>query len=62
MSHFEGSQKLLISDHDPRALPASKRIPAIAVPFVSERAKKTLDIVERFLEEDSVPADAVMAA
>lgn len=30
---------------DKSALPASGRIPAIALPFVSERAKKTLDAV-----------------
>lgn len=40
-------------------IPASDRIPLIARPFVSERAKKTLDLVERFVEEDCVPADAV---
>ncbi|KAF2738646.1 acyl-CoA dehydrogenase NM domain-like protein [Polyplosphaeria fusca] len=38
---------------------ASQRIPAIARPFVSERAAKTLDIVERFVEEECIPADAV---
>lgn len=31
----------------------------MARPFVSERAKKTLDIVERFVEEECIPADAV---
>ena len=40
-------------------VPASQRIPAIAKPFVSERAKKTLDLVERFVEEECVPADAI---
>jgi len=40
-------------------LPASQRIPPIAAPFVSDRAKKTLDIVERFVEDECVPADAV---
>ena len=40
---------------------ASQRIPTIAKPFVSERAKKTLDLVERFVEEECVPADAVFA-
>lgn len=40
---------------------ASERIPSIARPFVSERAKKTLDLVERFVEEDCIPADAVFA-
>ncbi|EXJ55046.1 acyl-CoA dehydrogenase [Cladophialophora psammophila CBS 110553] len=40
---------------------ASERIPVIARPFVSERAKKTLDLVERFVEEECIPADAVFA-
>ncbi|RFU30774.1 hypothetical protein B7463_g5565, partial [Scytalidium lignicola] len=40
-------------------VPASQRIPVIARPFVSERAKKTLDLVERFVEEECIPADAV---
>jgi acyl-CoA dehydrogenase len=43
------------------SLPASKRIPPIALPFVSERAKKTLDLVEKFVEEECIPADAVYA-
>ena len=51
---------------DPKAqkhiLPASKRIPAMAVPFVSDRAKETLDIVEKFVEEECVPADPVARA
>lgn len=42
-------------------IPASQRLPTIAKPFVSERAKKTLDLVERFVEEECVPADAVFA-
>ncbi|OAL33659.1 hypothetical protein AYO20_06997 [Fonsecaea nubica] len=42
-------------------IPASERIPVIARPFVSERAKKTLDLVERFVEEECIPADAVFA-
>ncbi|PGH26520.1 hypothetical protein AJ80_01834 [Polytolypa hystricis UAMH7299] len=40
-------------------IPASERIPVIARPFVSERAKRTLDIVERFVEEECIPADTV---
>ncbi|KAL4780002.1 acyl-CoA dehydrogenase/oxidase [Aspergillus varians] len=40
-------------------IPASQRIPAIARPFVSERAKKTLDLVEKFVEEECIPADAI---
>ncbi|KAF1824539.1 acyl-CoA dehydrogenase NM domain-like protein [Dissoconium aciculare CBS 342.82] len=39
--------------------PASEKIPIIARPFVSERAKKTLDIVEKFVEEECIPADTV---
>ncbi|KIX95800.1 uncharacterized protein Z520_08508 [Fonsecaea multimorphosa CBS 102226] len=42
-------------------IPASERIPVIARPFVSERAKKTLDLVERFVEEECIPADAVFS-
>ncbi|KAF2114979.1 acyl-CoA dehydrogenase/oxidase [Lophiotrema nucula] len=38
---------------------ASQRIPAIARPFVSERAAKTLDLVEKFVEEECIPGDAV---
>lgn len=40
-------------------IPASQRIPAMARPFVSERAKKTLDLVEKFVEEECIPADAI---
>lgn len=42
-------------------LSASARVPAIARPFVSERAMKTLDLVEKFVEEECIPADAVFA-
>ncbi|KAI9651514.1 MAG: hypothetical protein M1831_000788 [Alyxoria varia] len=45
-----------------RPVSASERIPAIALPFVSDRAKKTLDVVERFVEEDCMPADPVVGA
>lgn len=31
----------------------------MARPFVSDRAKKTLDLVEAFVEEECIPADAV---
>ncbi|EEQ87117.1 hypothetical protein RJZ56_004503 [Blastomyces dermatitidis] len=41
---------------------ASSRIPPMALPFVSERAKKTLDLVQEFVEKDCVPADAVFQA
>lgn len=40
----------------------STRIPAIARPFLSQRALSTLDILSRFIEEECVPADAVYAA
>ncbi|KAF2253925.1 acyl-CoA dehydrogenase NM domain-like protein [Trematosphaeria pertusa] len=40
-------------------LTASQRVPAIARPFVSERAARTLDLVEKFVEEECIPADAV---
>ncbi|KAF2219729.1 acyl-CoA dehydrogenase/oxidase [Elsinoe ampelina] len=38
---------------------ASQKIPLIARPFMSERALKTLDIVEKFVEEECIPADSV---
>ncbi|KKK14264.1 hypothetical protein ARAM_006035 [Aspergillus rambellii] len=41
---------------------ASSRIPVIAQPFVSDRAKKTLDLVEEFVEKDCLPAEALFAA
>ena len=64
MSKTEASQKLLVSDTERRRydLPASARVPAITRPFVSERAKKTLDVVERFVEEECIPADPVVSA
>ncbi|KAK4501471.1 hypothetical protein PRZ48_007280 [Zasmidium cellare] len=40
---------------------ASEKIPVIARPFVSDRAKKTLDIIEKFVEEECIPADTVYA-
>ncbi|KAJ5512337.1 Acyl-CoA oxidase/dehydrogenase type 1 [Penicillium fimorum] len=41
---------------------ASSRIPPIAQPFVSEQAKRTLDLVEEFVEKDCIPADTVFVA
>ncbi|KAJ5795097.1 Acyl-CoA oxidase/dehydrogenase type 1 [Penicillium paradoxum] len=41
---------------------ASTRIPPIALPFVSEQAKRTLDLVEEFVEKDCIPADTVFQA
>ncbi|KAF2446649.1 acyl-CoA dehydrogenase NM domain-like protein [Karstenula rhodostoma CBS 690.94] len=40
-------------------LSASQRIPQIARPFVSERAAKTLDLVEKFVEQECIPHDEV---
>ena len=49
--------------NDPEGHPsASRRIPVMARPFVSDRGKKTLDLVERFVEDECIPADAVFAA
>ncbi|KAH1621416.1 hypothetical protein KXX21_007881, partial [Aspergillus fumigatus] len=41
---------------------ASTRIPPIAQPFVSDRAKRVLDLVEEFVEKDCIPAEAVFQA
>lgn len=41
---------------------ASQNIPLIAQPWISDRAKKTLDIVEKFVNEECIPADTVYAA
>ncbi|RJE23325.1 acyl-CoA dehydrogenase [Aspergillus sclerotialis] len=38
---------------------ASTKIPPIAQPFVSDRAKKTLDLVEEFVEKDCIPAEGI---
>ncbi|KAK3325411.1 acyl-CoA dehydrogenase/oxidase [Apodospora peruviana] len=40
----------------------SAQIPIAVHDRVSERAKKTLDVVARFVEEDCIPADAVFEA
>lgn len=42
--------------------PASQRIPAIAQPFVSDKARKLLDIIEKWVDEECIPAQAVYAA
>lgn len=42
--------------------PASQRIPAVVLPLISEKARRTLDILERFVEEDCIPADPVFDA
>ncbi|PGG96483.1 hypothetical protein AJ79_09573 [Helicocarpus griseus UAMH5409] len=41
---------------------ATSRIPPMALPFVSERARKTLDLVQEFVEKDCIPADTVFQA
>ncbi|KAI1944280.1 hypothetical protein LOZ53_003306 [Ophidiomyces ophidiicola] len=41
---------------------ASARIPPIVAPFVSDKAKKTLDLVEEFVEKECIPADALFQA
>ncbi|KAK6008590.1 hypothetical protein QM012_000493 [Aureobasidium pullulans] len=51
------SEKLMVSADG--QLKASQKIPQIARPFVSEKALKYLDIVEKFVEEECIPADAV---
>ncbi|KAK4626867.1 Acyl-CoA dehydrogenase family member 11 [Fulvia fulva] len=43
-------------------LPASQRLPSIAEPFVSARARKHLDTIEKWVDEECIPADAVYAA
>jgi acyl-CoA dehydrogenase len=43
-------------------MPASANIPPLALPFVSERAKRTLDLVEEFVEKDCIPADELFRA
>ncbi|KAH0261434.1 acyl-CoA dehydrogenase NM domain-like protein, partial [Aureobasidium melanogenum] len=53
----EFSEKLMVSADG--QLRASQKIPQIAKPFVSEKALKYLDIVEKFVEEECIPADAV---
>ncbi|KEF60600.1 acyl-CoA dehydrogenase [Exophiala aquamarina CBS 119918] len=41
---------------------ASQDIPPIVVPFVSDRAKQLLDKVEKFVDEEAIPADPVYSA
>ncbi|KXS95813.1 hypothetical protein AC578_6263 [Pseudocercospora eumusae] len=43
-------------------LPASQRIPPIVAPFVSDKAKKLLDTLEQWIDEEVIPADAVYSA
>lgn len=41
-------------------IPASQRLPLLIEPFVSERAKKTLDLLEHFVETRCIPIDHIM--
>jgi acyl-CoA dehydrogenase len=41
---------------------ASERIPMVARHLISERAKQTLDLVQKFVEEDCIPADSLFQA
>ncbi|KAJ9650085.1 hypothetical protein H2198_010599 [Neophaeococcomyces mojaviensis] len=41
---------------------ASQRIPPLVRPLISERAKRTLDLVEKFVNEDCIPADDIAEA
>ncbi|KAH0846365.1 hypothetical protein AYO21_07457 [Fonsecaea monophora] len=43
-------------------MPASENIPPVVAPFVSERAKKLLDLVEKFVDEECIPADVVYSS
>lgn len=57
------SQKLLVGEQGPRRdLPASQRIPVMVRPWVSDKAKKMLDVVEKFVEEECIPADPIFSA
>ncbi|PFH58140.1 hypothetical protein XA68_14102 [Ophiocordyceps unilateralis] len=40
----------------------SARIPPLVAPLVSDEAKRILDLVAKFVEEDCMPADAVLEA
>ncbi|KAK0834197.1 hypothetical protein LTR03_014529 [Friedmanniomyces endolithicus] len=58
---IEVSEELLLGSSSGEQPRASARIPIIARPFVSDRAKKTLDIIEKFVEEECIPADTLYA-
>ncbi|KAI9877607.1 MAG: hypothetical protein M1830_003315 [Pleopsidium flavum] len=60
MSKDSFSQDLLSSSSQPQS--ASAKIPIIARHAVSDRAKQTLDLVERFVEQECIPADPVFHA
>ncbi|KAL9611438.1 MAG: hypothetical protein Q9167_003912 [Letrouitia subvulpina] len=57
MSQSDFSQSLLTSSRISKS--AADRIPIIARQAVSERAKETLNLVEKFVEEECVPADTL---
>ncbi|MCJ1351093.1 MAG: hypothetical protein MMC33_001075 [Icmadophila ericetorum] len=61
MSKSDFSQNLLAAGGT-QGKTASQRIPIIARHAVSERAKKTLDLVEKFVEEECIPSDHVFHA
>ncbi|KAK5166076.1 uncharacterized protein LTR77_008337 [Saxophila tyrrhenica] len=56
---IEAMEEMLVNSSKGAPTKASDRIPIIAKPFVSERAMKLLDVVEKFVEEECIPADAV---
>ncbi|KAF2096192.1 acyl-CoA dehydrogenase [Rhizodiscina lignyota] len=39
--------------------PASERIPTLILPLVGDKAKRTLDVLERFVEDECIPSDPV---
>ncbi|EME43125.1 hypothetical protein DOTSEDRAFT_45115 [Dothistroma septosporum NZE10] len=55
---IEANEEYLVGGKKP-AGKASDRIPQLAKVHVSDRAKKTLDLVEKFVEEECIPADTV---
>ncbi|KAI4165710.1 MAG: hypothetical protein LQ342_000652 [Letrouitia transgressa] len=60
MSQSDFSQSLLTSSRTSKS--AADRIPIVARHAVSERAKETLNLVEKFVEEECVPADTLYYA
>ncbi|MCJ1269640.1 hypothetical protein MMC22_009532 [Lobaria immixta] len=57
MSKSNFSQNLLASSRKPQS--AYEKIPIIARHAVSDRAREILNLVERFVEEECIPADTV---
>lgn len=43
---------IVVDSNNLEIMPASDNIPTIARPFVSERAKKTLDLVSEWVKEE----------